>query len=1109
MSLCRAIMMMTAIVVLVLSGTRASLAEAAQALPERSTVEQQLEKLTDKASPTADERERIEQLQATRDDLLALSDIKDQFNQIERRVTTAAEREQRYRRALDSLGANDVDRDGLASRSLDELAQRAEKAVDELKSHQSTLADINRALINAQTLPERAQSTISQAQAELQSIETSRQGRSRDGEQGADDLKRQAQQVRQVLLETRIRYKRYQLEHNTQLRDTAQAQRELLARQIEQLNNRLLVLQSLINQKRRDQSEQAIVDATRTEGDARMDSPIIDAARARNRELSQQLLTTTDRVNTLIRESIEASTELDRVRQVQRTLNEQIEAVRGSLLLSKLLRQQRNTLDDVDIERGLNEEIGQVRLKQFDLAQTRDQLSNLDTYLAEQLKKADATNTPAELKQSLRELYQARRDVVDQLDREYGNLLGRAIDLQLSQQQLIAISKSVRQTIQEQLFWAANGQPLGLNWLAGLPSAVWQDAVDPEWMDAMKSLWQRPSANAWFMVLPLGLALTLAFFRRRIKARLLVLHNEVGRLKRDSQLHTPKAISMNWVLSSTGPLLMGSLGGGLFYGGQGLAQSLGEAFLRLALAWGVFGLMRRLLVRDGVAERHFHWAPGYVALLRRYLLWLGIALVPVILITTLAERAESLLAEHPLALIVLIGGFIGMSVYMARVVLAHTPYMGVRLFRLLLGLSLACVPLALTVLVCLGYEYTALRLCGRFINTLYIFALWIVVEASVVRGLAVAARRLAYRRAVARRRAQVQEGAEGGGLEMIEEPPLDMEQVNQQSLRLSKLILVLSFSAILYAIWADLLTVLSYLNTVTVWTIHPTDAATGTPTDISVADVLIALATVGLTSVMARNLPGLLEVMVLSRLSLKPGTAYAATSLLSYVIVAGGFVYALGSLGVSWSKLQWLVAALGVGLGFGLQEIFANFISGLIILFERPIRIGDTITLGELHGVVSRIRIRATTVTDFDRKEIIIPNKTFVTDRLINWSLSDNITRVVLKFGVSHGADLDQVHRLLMTACTDNPRVLKDPEPLVFCMAYGVNAFDFEVRVHVSDLGDRLPVTDELNRTVDRTFREAGIRIAFQQMDVWLHSRDGQARCVDSKGADDGAPAST
>lgn len=170
----------------------------------------------------------------------------------------------------------------------------------------------------------------------------------------------------------------------------------------------------------------------------------------------------------------------------------------------------------------------------------------------------------------------------------------------------------------------------------------------------------------------------------------------------------------------------------------------------------------------------------------------------------------------------------------------------------------------------------------------------------------------------------------------------------------------------------------------------------------------------------------------------------------------------------------------------------------MIILFERPIRIGDTITIGNLHGTVSRIRIRATTVTDFDRKEIIIPNKTFVTDQLINWSLSDNITRVVLTYGVAHGSDMPTVHQLLRKAADENPRVLTDPEPQVFCLSYGQHSLNFELRIFVNDLLDRLFAADEINCRVDSLFREAGVRVAFEQMDVWLHPDQGEAIKVQS-----------
>ena len=411
---------------------------------------------------------------------------------------------------------------------------------------------------------------------------------------------------------------------------------------------------------------------------------------------------------------------------------------------------------------------------------------------------------------------------------------------------------------------------------------------------------------------------------------------------------------------------------------------------------------------------------------------------------------------------------------------------------------MAAVPLVLLGLIVSGYEYTALSMVGRFVITLYLLALWILVEATVVRGLAVAARRLAFKRALVRRRAQSQEGAEGA-LEVVEEPPLDMEQINQQSLRLSKLILLISFALLLYLVWSDQLSVLSYLNDIAIWEAREGVGAELVTSALSLADIFTALLIFVLTLVMARNLPGLLEVMVLSRLELKQGSAYAISTLLSYTIVGTGLVVSLATLGVAWSQLQWLVAALGVGLGFGLQEIFANFVSGLIILFERPVRIGDTITLGNLTGTVSRIRIRATTVTDFDRKEIIIPNKTFVTDQLINWSLSDTVTRVVLNYRVAYGSDQVLVHRLLYQVAEENERVLADPEPQVFFMNFGDGTLNFELRIYVNSLGDRLFATDEVNCRVDALFAEHGIDIAFDQLDIWLHRSDGAAKKVHSK----------
>ena len=149
-------------------------------------------------------------------------------------------------------------------------------------------------------------------------------------------------------------------------------------------------------------------------------------------------------------------------------------------------------------------------------------------------------------------------------------------------------------------------------------------------------------------------------------------------------------------------------------------------------------------------------------------------------------------------------------------------------------------------------------------------------------------------------------------------------------------------------------------------------------------------------------------------------------------------------------------------------------------------------TIGNLSGTVSRIRIRATTITDFDRKDIIVPNKTFITGQLVNWSLSDTVTRVTIKVGVAYGSDLDLARKLLYKAAQENPRVLKDPEPLVLFLNFGESALDHELRIHVRDLVDRNPATDEINRYIDREFSKAGINIAFRQVDVFLKNLDGK-----------------
>jgi potassium efflux system protein len=267
-----------------------------------------------------------------------------------------------------------------------------------------------------------------------------------------------------------------------------------------------------------------------------------------------------------------------------------------------------------------------------------------------------------------------------------------------------------------------------------------------------------------------------------------------------------------------------------------------------------------------------------------------------------------------------------------------------------------------------------------------------------------------------------------------------------------------------------------------------TEITDGTPevtqVPVTLGDLLLCLATIVGTITLARTIPDLLHVSVLQRLDVDRGARYAVVLMSRYVLTAVGLILAFRFLGITWASLQWLVAAMTVGLGFGLQEIFANFVSGLIILFERPVRIGDVITVNGTTGKVTRMQIRATTITDADRRELIVPNKKFITDEVINWTLSDATTRLVIPVGISYDCDPTQAVKLLVQLAKAHPHVLKEPAPSALLKGFGNSTLDLELRVFVGTGEVKGDVQHDLNVAIDRAFREAGIEIAFPQQDI-------------------------
>ena len=249
-----------------------------------------------------------------------------------------------------------------------------------------------------------------------------------------------------------------------------------------------------------------------------------------------------------------------------------------------------------------------------------------------------------------------------------------------------------------------------------------------------------------------------------------------------------------------------------------------------------------------------------------------------------------------------------------------------------------------------------------------------------------------------------------------------------------------------------------------------------------------ALIIFALALMVSKNLPSLLRLTLLKWLPLDEGAKYAFNTLIGYAVVIVGIVLSFGAIGVGWEKVQWLAAAVTVELGFGLQDIFANFVSGLIILAERPIRIGDTVSVGDIDGTVTQIRVRATTIEAWDKRELVIPNKEFITGQLINWTLSDEIMRMVVSVGIAYGSDVEKAMRLLKDITERNPDILKEPPTKIIFKEFGDSALILEVRAFVNGLPNYLPTLTALNLEIHRTFKKESLEIAFPQRDLHIRS---------------------
>ena len=257
---------------------------------------------------------------------------------------------------------------------------------------------------------------------------------------------------------------------------------------------------------------------------------------------------------------------------------------------------------------------------------------------------------------------------------------------------------------------------------------------------------------------------------------------------------------------------------------------------------------------------------------------------------------------------------------------------------------------------------------------------------------------------------------------------------------------------------------------------------------ISLATMVEFVVVTGLVVVVSRIVRRILRTRVLSRTKLDLGLQYAIARIVSYIVLVLGLLIGLETLGVNLSSLAVVAGALGVGIGFGLQNIVSNFVSGLIILAERPIQIGDRIDLGNnTVGKVERIGARATHVLTNDNIVVIVPNSDFVTSRVVNWTHVDPRVRFRLGVGVSYSSDPHVVEKLLLEVADGNPNVLKTPAPAVVFKEFGESALNFELRVWSSEMAHSAGTLEsQLNFAIWDKFKQHGIEVPFPQRDLHI-----------------------
>jgi len=887
-----------------------------------------------------------------------------------------------------------------------------------------------------------------------------------------------------------------------------QAQRDRTERSHNRLATRISMLEELLAQLRRKEAERAKLEAEVAKTEMAGKHPLIRQLAERNAALTDRLSSVSSKLEKVSTGDQSANTTAKRVEDELRSAQKKLEIAGLSQVLGRVLLEQRRLLPDLQsIQKQARAREGLISAVALDQIQDNQELKllrKLSDYV-EQLTAELAPEQAAQIEPDLSELAKKRRDLLGQmvsLDEAYLRALG---ELEFAQNRLIDAVKAYDAFLAERLLWIRSAPPPAVGMLLELPEQIYELLAPGHWLNVGNVIFSQLTQSPVLFLVFLAFTALLAKYRRMHQS-LLKTGKKVVKVRTDRFVYTLQALALTLLLAAPWPLLFAVTGWQLSASLEAtqFTRALSHAVIVLLPAFFFLKAFRVMCLPGGLAEAHFRWPAVSTRALRQQLRILMLTFLPAGLVAITTIRAGSVEFGGGLGRVAFVVLVISLSYFFYRLFgpqqktlgefLQRYPSSVLARFRLLWLTLALLLPACLVVLAVAGFLYTAGILTGSLIDTLWLVLGYIVIHQLAVRWLQMTRRKLDLQATMERRRAALaaedsdrgQDDTTEGAQAQEEEPEVDLIALSEESRKL--LNTAIAFSAVigLWGIWSDVLPAFGFLDQVSLW--HRTTIVEGEQqlVPVSLADLLLALLIAAVTVVATRRFPALLEIILLKRSSVTAGGRYAAISLSRYSIAAIGTLLTLGIIGASWSQIQWLAAALSVGIGFGLQEIVANFISGIILLFERPIRVGDVVTVGDTDGTVTRIQIRATTIRNWDRQELLVPNKEFITGRLLNWSLSDDTTRIKIPVGVAYGSDVQKAMALMDEAARESDKVLDDPAPSIIFDCFGDNSLNLTLRCFVGAQDARMPTITALHEAINQKFNDAGVVISFPQRDVHL-----------------------